>query len=235
MPHRLSLMETSGKYCNKNLPRERLNLITIYPIIKDYFYTNSQVVYGDINNNAKRFKVFVADRVQLVGETSHLLNRGVLVLDDARKLSGQRAQIKVCHMQMSKRKSRGTVHGRLTKWQITRKTSIELLWGGRVWFIPHKETFKHFEVLWITTGLVSCAVFIETMRSMETDSFKLALRCFIARRGNIRTIWYNNRSNFVGAERESWKNLWRRLIMTKSRDLCSIKFQIGLCRKEIHS
>ena len=65
MPHRLSLMETSGKYCNKNLPRERLNLITIYPIIKDYFYTNSQVVYGDINNNAKRFKVFVANRVQL--------------------------------------------------------------------------------------------------------------------------------------------------------------------------
>ena len=58
-------METSGKYCNKNLPKERLNLITIYPIIKDYFYTNSQVVYGYINNNAKRFKVFVANRVQL--------------------------------------------------------------------------------------------------------------------------------------------------------------------------
>ena len=75
------------------------------------------------------------------------------------------------------------------------------MWGEHVWFIPHKETFKYFEVLWITTGLVSCAVFIETMNSMETDSFKLALRCFIARRGNIRTIWYNNRSNFVGAER----------------------------------
>ena len=25
MPHRLNLLDTSGKYCNKNFPRERLN------------------------------------------------------------------------------------------------------------------------------------------------------------------------------------------------------------------
>lgn len=37
---------------------------------------------------------------------------------------------------------------------------------------------------------------------METDSFIMSLRRFIARRGNIRTIRSDNGSNFVGAEKE---------------------------------
>ena len=44
-------------------------------------------------------------------------------------------------------------------------------------------------------------------KSMETDSFILALRCFIAIRGNVRTIWCDNGSNFVGAERELAKSM----------------------------
>ena len=31
------------------------------------------------------------------------------------------------------------------------------------------------------------------------------LRCFIARRGSIRTLWFDNGTNFFGAEKELWK------------------------------
>ena len=44
--------------------------LTIHPIINKYFYTDSQVVLGYINSNAKRFKVFVANRFQLIREHS---------------------------------------------------------------------------------------------------------------------------------------------------------------------
>ena len=40
--------------------------LTIYPLIKEYFWTNSQVVLGYINNDAKRFKISVANRVPLI-------------------------------------------------------------------------------------------------------------------------------------------------------------------------
>ena len=37
---------------------------------------------------------------------------------------------------------------------------------------------------------------------MSTYSFILALRRFVSRRGKTNTIWSDNGSNFVGAERE---------------------------------
>ena len=79
------------------------------------------------------------------------------------------------------------------------------MWGGHAWPISHKGTSKYFEVLF--TCLASRAVRIEMTKSMETDSFRLALRRFIARRGNVRTIPCNNRSSFVGAEIESAKSM----------------------------
>ena len=69
----------------------------------------------------------------------------------------------------------------------------------------HQNTLKCYGLLF--TCLASHAVHIEMTKSMETDSFKLALRHFIARRGNVRTIRCNNRSNFVGAEIESAKSM----------------------------
>ena len=39
--------------------------------IKEYFWTDSQVVLGHINNESKRFKVFVANRVQLNRDNSN--------------------------------------------------------------------------------------------------------------------------------------------------------------------
>ena len=50
--------------------------------------------------------------------------------------------------------------------------------------------------------LASRAVHIEITNSMETDSFTLALRRFIARHGNVRSITSDNGSNFVGADNE---------------------------------
>ena len=50
---------------------------------------------------------------------------------------------------------------------------------------------------------MSCrAVHIEITHSLDTDSFILALRHLIARRGNIKTIFSDNGSNFIGSENE---------------------------------
>ena len=53
--------------------------------------------------------------------------------------------------------------------------------------------------------MASKAVHIEVMYSLDADSFVQALRCFIARPGSIRTLWSNNGTNFVGAEKKLWK------------------------------
>ena len=51
----------------------------------------------------------------------------------------------------------------------------------------------------------SRAVHIEVTHSLDTDSFILALRRMIARRGNVRTIYSDNGSTFIGAENEMKK------------------------------
>ena len=53
----------------------------------------------------------------------------------------------------------------------------------------------------------SRAVHTEVTHSLDTDSFILALRQMIARRGNVRTIHSDNGSNFIGAENELKKAL----------------------------
>ena len=60
-----------------------------------------------------------------------------------------------------------------------------------------RNTLKRYGAL--CTCLASRAIHIEMIKSMDTDSFILALRRFIGRRGNIRKIRCDN---FVGAERE---------------------------------
>ena len=55
--------------------------------------------------------------------------------------------------------------------------------------------------------MVSRAVHIEMMESTETESFILALRGFIAIQDNVRTIQCDNRSNFVGVDRELEKSM----------------------------
>ena len=52
------------------------------------------------------------------------------------------------------------------------------------------------------TWMNSRAVHIKVTHSLDTDSFIQALRWMIARRGNIRTIYSDNGSNFIRAENE---------------------------------
>ena len=55
------------------------------------------------------------------------------------------------------------------------------------------------------TCMASGTVHIEVTHSLDADSFIQYLRRFIARRGSIRTLWSDNGTNFVGAEKELWK------------------------------
>ena len=63
-----------------------------------------------------------------------------------------------------------------------------------------RKELKRYGALF--TCLASRTVHIEWTCSMETDSFIQALRRFIERRGNIRILHCDNRSNFVGTQRE---------------------------------
>ena len=56
------------------------------------------------------------------------------------------------------------------------------------------------------TCMTSRAVHIEVTHSLDADSFiQVPLRHFIARCGSIRTLWSDNGTNFVRAEKELWK------------------------------
>ena len=71
-----------------------------------------------------------------------------------------------------------------------------------------RNTLKRYGALF--TCLASRAIHIEMIKNMDTESFILALRRFIDRRGNIRTTRCDNGSNFVGAKRElakCWKEV----------------------------
>ena len=52
------------------------------------------------------------------------------------------------------------------------------------------------------TCFSSRAIHIESSNTLETDSFIMALRRFISRRGNVRRIYSDNGTNFIGAQRE---------------------------------
>ena len=66
-----------------------------------------------------------------------------------------------------------------------------------------RKLLKRYGVIFTCFG--SRAVHIETVNSLETDSFIQALRRFISRRGAVRQIFSDNGGNFIGAERELQK------------------------------
>lgn len=63
-----------------------------------------------------------------------------------------------------------------------------------------RSTVKRYGCLF--TCLVTRAVHLEIAHSLETDSFIMALRRMMARRGKPKNIYSDNGTNFVGAERE---------------------------------
>ena len=71
---------------------------------------------------------------------------------------------------------------------------------GPVQIKERRNTLKRYGALF--TGLASRAIHIEMTKGMNTDFFILALRRFIAKRGNITSVWCNNGGNFIGTENE---------------------------------
>ncbi|XP_066928826.1 uncharacterized protein [Clytia hemisphaerica] len=59
----------------------------------------------------------------------------------------------------------------------------------------------------IFTCLASRAAHVETVNSLETDSFILALRRFMSRRGSVKYLRSDNGTNFVGADNEMKREL----------------------------
>ena len=46
-------------------------------ISTDFFWTDSQVFVGDIKSEAQSFKIFVANCVYLIRDSSHMINRSM--------------------------------------------------------------------------------------------------------------------------------------------------------------
>ena len=60
--------------------------------------------------------------------------------------------------------------------------------------------FKRYGAVFVC--LTTCAVYLDLVGDLSTDSFLLALIRFVARRGKPKTIWTNNGTNFIDTERE---------------------------------
>lgn len=85
---------------------------------------------------------------------------------------------------------------------------------------------KNREKVWI--ALFTCANFravhLELVNSLSTDTFLLALRRFIARRGRPVTIYSDNATNFRGASRELNELNWDKIISETSIQKIKWKF-----------
>ena len=62
-----------------------------------------------------------------------------------------------------------------------------------------RSELKRYGALFIF--FTSGTVLIEVTNSLVADSFVLALRRFMARRGTVHSIWSYNGTNFVGARK----------------------------------
>ena len=71
--------------------------------------------------------------------------------------------------------------------------------------IERRSAHKRYAAFF--TYFSSRAVHIEITNTIDTDSFIMALRRFLARRGLAQSIWSDNGTNFVGANNELQKAL----------------------------
>lgn len=107
------------------------------------------------------------------------------------------------------RRSRGALNHQLMSDLPSARTNTELeppfTYTGVDLFGPFtvkegRKVMKRYGVVF--TCMSSRAVHLEAVSSLETDTFLNALWRFIARRGNIRQLFSDNGTNFVGANRE---------------------------------
>ncbi|XP_028413601.1 uncharacterized protein LOC114536441 [Dendronephthya gigantea] len=86
-----------------------------------------------------------------------------------------------------------------------------------------RKSVKRYGIIF--TCMASRAIHLETLNSMDTDSFICALRRFISRRGNVRQLRSDRGTNFIGAKGElaqAWNEMnqdhVRQFLLTKNCD-----------------
>ena len=73
------------------------------------------------------------------------------------------------------------------------------LWQRHVWTLCSQAKKMWSEALWSYTWQV---IHIEVTFNLDADSFVLTLRKLVVRRGNVKSVYSDIGSNFIGAERE---------------------------------
>ncbi|GFR16139.1 integrase catalytic domain-containing protein [Trichonephila clavata] len=93
--------------------------------------------------------------------------------------------------------------GQLPRDRITQSPPFQIVgidFTGAILVKANQETHKSYVSLF--TCAVTCAVHLELVSDMSTKCFLLALRRFLARRGNCNVIYSDNARTFKAAEKE---------------------------------
>ncbi|XP_068748844.1 uncharacterized protein [Montipora capricornis] len=200
-----------------------------YKEIREFFWTDSQAVLGYVNNDAKRFHVYVANRVQQIRDLtdpsswyyveSHSnpaddVSRGLTtrqLLEGSRWLSGPEFlwESGACNPE------RGKVSLLLEADPEVKKASVLTTEVKTVGSFPghfeisrldgvssweRRSNIKRYGVLF--TCKRSKSVHLKTANSLDSSSFINALSRFMNRRDAVRQLRGDQGTNFIGARNE---------------------------------
>ena len=106
-------------------------------------------------------------------------------------------------MLQTERQGRGAKDGRTSSAQTIVFPTFHLLWVdmfGTFLIKQRRNKFKRYDAMF--TCMAGWVVHIDITHSLDADSFIPALRRVIDRRGNNKTLFSDNGSNFVDCENE---------------------------------
>ena len=106
-------------------------------------------------------------------------------------------------------------------------SSVGLDFLGPLFVRKFRKTEKRYILL--VTCLSTRAIHLEVVHSMDTDSFLMALRRFVSRRGRPNCIWSDNGSNLVCGEKELRETLkvWNQQQITDALSQVDIEWKFN--------